>query len=419
MTRWHAGGRALTASAQISQYHKGCVYHFVMKLSHSLIAAALTSTLVLSACSNDDQPDDTATSTTEDGSGASGGASGDGADATGDAADQTGDTADETGDVADQTGDTAGETEDAAGETDDAGADEALTAALGIDEADTWAKDLLTTAMESTQLDGKEATELREKAFAGAELEAQRAAGLLEAVTGKPAEWDAEESPIDFQVLAISKSGERGPGLVLVQSIPEEGNPVLSLIARQKDREQFRIVWQGQMLSGTSIGEFERRSVGSGKFMLEEDEGLVASPKEVLDDLAEYLSFPHEGESPDIKTNGYAPAVREQAQQQANDVSVQADFTQTHELGDQQVHTLELADGSALTFAVLDRTSVFDVYDGMELTPPDSFWYFTRDRSITEEATLHTSAFVALHIPTDGQPEVIAAREQIVDSEGD
>jgi hypothetical protein len=79
---------------------------------------------------------------------------------------------------------------------------------------------------------------------------------------------------------------------------------------------------------------------------------------------------------------------------------------------------MELEDGSAMTFAVLDRTSVFDVYDGMELTPPDSFWYFTRDRSITEQAEMRTSVFVALHIPEDGDPALISAREQAVDASG-
>jgi hypothetical protein len=268
-----------------------------------------------------------------------------------------------------------------------------------IDEADAYAEELLTTAMESTQLDGNPAAKAREAAFAGAELEAQQAAGRLEAVTGKPPEWNAKESPVDFNVLSISRAGERGPGLILAQSVPESGNPVLYLMASQEDRSEYRIVWQAPMLPGTSIGTFERRSAGAPK-------------------VANYLSFPIEGENPDIKTNGYAPEVRVQAQEQADDVSVQAEFSQSHELGGQQVHTMELEDGSAMTFAVLDRTSVFDVYDGMELTPPDSFWYFTRDRSITEQAEMRTSVFVALHIPEDGDPTLISAREQAVDASG-
>lgn len=48
----------------------------------------------------------------------------------------------------------------------------------------------------------------------------------------------------------------------------------------------------------------------------------------------------------------------------------QASFRQTHAVRENALNTIELADGSALTFAVLDRRSTFRVRDGMELSPP-------------------------------------------------
>ncbi|UJH70654.1 hypothetical protein [Ornithinimicrobium sp. INDO-MA30-4] len=82
--------------------------------------------------------------------------------------------------------------------------------------------------------------------------------------------------------------------------------------------------------------------------------------------------------------------------------------------------TLYFEDGSGISFAILDRQSTFTVEDGMELTPPDTFTTFVGDNSINESANLETYVFVAVTLPaTEGAPEMIAAREQIIGASGE
>jgi hypothetical protein len=55
------------------------------------------------------------------------------------------------------------------------------------------------------------------------------------------------------------------------------------------------------------------------------------------------------------------------------------------------------------------------------LTPPDTFAVFADDAELTDEAVLRTSVFVALRVASedrDLKPEMIAAREQLVDAWG-
>lgn len=209
------------------------------------------------------------------------------------------------------------------------------------------------------------------------------------------------------------------PNVILVQTVPETGAPVLHLMTSPAGTEDFRITWSAQMLPGTDVGTFDRRSLGSP--VVRDDaqaDGLVQAPNSVLEELAESINYPATGQT-EVLTNDYAPQVRKAAATQAQDVSAQADFTESNSLSDSPVSTLLREDGSAITFAVLDRASTFEIKSGMELTAPEAFVALAGAESLSERATLDNQVFVAMVIPaTCGSPEMIAATEQMVGASG-
>lgn len=283
-------------------------------------------------------------------------------------------------------------------------------------EAEAIATDLLTKAAKVGNGDGKEIESDAKAAFRGNAYYAALASDELEEINGEPPTRDLITDPVEPTVLAISRDDADAPLLMLVQTVPDSGPPELYVMASPDTPENFRIVWWAPMLPGTDIGTFDRRSVGSP--ILRQGAGdLEQSPQKVFAALADSIDYPV-GEKFEVKSNGYAPAVREAADEQAGEVSEQAEFSESNELRT-RAYTFIREDGSAVSFAALKRETDFDVRDGMELTPPDSFLVFNDDEVITSRARLNTYVYVALAIPQDdSRPEMVAAREQLVSAVG-
>lgn len=375
-----------------------------MKLSRPLLAAALTSSLVLAACSGDENGStstNTPVTTTTDAVDATA------TETATDTADPT-DAAPATATPADSAQQTSGP--DAADDTQEP----EPSAAVSIEDAEEIAATLLTQAEESRFAEGDERDELIQETFNGPARLAARGATRLLSVTGEP---DGEAEEVEPVVLAISQDTGDDWKYIVAQTVPESGVPRLHLIGTAGPPENFRVIWEGEMLAGTEVGQFERRSVGSP--VLGEDSGLYFDPMAVQRQLGRVLDYPIIDSQPNLRTSGYAPEVRDQARSQASAVSEQAVFTQTHEVNEDRTITIELADGTAISFGVLERSSVFDVRGGMELTPPDTFLAFVNDSSITSRAEVDWLVFTAVHIGTDATaPTLIAVGEQIVDANG-
>ena len=84
--------------------------------------------------------------------------------------------------------------------------------------------------------------------------------------------------------------------------------------------------------------------------------------------------------------------------------------------------TLHFDDGSAFVMGTLLRDTQFRVDSGSELNPPDTFRVFQDTSVLTEEAVLRTMVFIGMRAPSadvEFKPEMIAAREQLVDAWGE
>lgn len=100
-------------------------------------------------------------------------------------------------------------------------------------------------------------------------------------------------------------------------------------------------------------------------------------------------------------------------------MAAQASLQETNSLTADDYWTLVQEDGSAVTFGVIDRETVFDVRSGSQLIAPEEFTTLGGAEVMTDSATLQTSVFVAMRLPTEaGPPELIAGRERIVGASG-
>ncbi|MGB5951118.1 MAG: hypothetical protein WBG57_01250 [Ornithinimicrobium sp.] len=359
-----------------------------MKHPRMAAIAALSSLVLVTACSNSEEEPAADSATSSEAS------AGDDSQATTDVEQETA-----------EPGDDAEETTEAEG-----------VGVIGIEQAEEIATDLLTSAAEVNNGSGEKIEAPAAAAYRGNTEVAALAADELEEVTGKPKKRDLDADPIEPNVLAISRDDGESPLLMLVQTVPDSGTPELYVMASPGAPERFRIVWSAPMLPGTDIGTFDRRSLGSP--ILREGKGdLPQSPVDLLEALGDYLDYPAR-DVLDVKTNGYAPQVRKAADSQAEAVSTQAEFTESNSVPE-RTYTFFREDGSAVTFAVLKRQSDFTVREGMELTPPEEYLVFDDEEAINTRARLYTNVFVAMTLPMASErPEMIAAREQLVDSEG-
>lgn len=379
-----------------------------MQFSRLTVAVSLSSALLVTACTGADDP----------GTGASTSAPSAPADdsaATSDAAASTG-----TGsaDAGSATTDAAASTDDASSTTVAMTTDEG-EAVLGVEEAEEVATRLLDARYEAYTAPGDRLRAAQQTAYMATARTATEAEVRLRSELGLAEDAPAEE--LEPNVLAISREDGELPQLLLVQSVPESGVPLLHLMeSRTGETEDFRIIWEASMLPGTELPTFDRRSVGTP--VLRSGQGdLVEVPREALKKLATFVSFPQPEEDPGYETNGYAEAVRAAAQEQADAVAAQAGLREKNWLVSEDVKTLMFEDGSAFVIGSLLRDTTFSVNSDAVLTPPQSFLVFGEDSELTDEAVLRTSVFIGMHLPAEGQdgpPSVIAAREQLIDAWG-
>lgn len=375
-----------------------------MKFSRMTAAVTLASALALTACSGGDTQNDDVTTPAA-------GATTDASTVT-DGGEQTDDAS-----ATSSTGDTTTATDDAAGSTEAMTTDEGQ-AALTVDQAEEVAATVLEARQASFKGDGDKVVEAQRKAYMGSARTAVEAADTLESVFGQP----AADATLEPNVLAISRDDGDLPLFLLVQTVPEDKVPVLHLLeSRTGEDKDFRIVWEAQMLPGTQVPTFDRRSVGTP--VLREGQGdLLAAPRDTLKELAAYISWPQPDDVPDYRTHGYSPAVRKAAEQQAAAVSEQATLREKNWLVSEDTKTLMFEDGSAFVVGTLLRDTTFTVNDNAVLTPPETFVTLAGDDEITDEAVLRTMVFVGMRVPTKDvelKPEMIAAREQLVEAWGD
>lgn len=288
------------------------------------------------------------------------------------------------------------------------------------------ARDILSRAFTAASQAGSDTgaqadrdTGARSIAYAGPALTAAGARARLDAVQPGLGGGSWALSPSQPGLLALSR-GFGWPRAMVAQTVPSGGSlPVLHLLTSPDALTPYRISISASMLPNSTVRRFDPLPQGSR--LVTDGAGLAVAPTALVTQYAGALSFPaHSVPNPAYAADPFAEQVRQNAAAQARSVTVQAGFTQRHEVVPGSTCAVEQAGGGALVFSVLKRTDTFDVKKGQSLTAPKEFTALVPGRArITSKATMTTLEFVVFGVPAGrGPATLVAASEQLVAAAG-
>ncbi|HET7303817.1 MAG TPA: hypothetical protein VFJ12_04595 [Segeticoccus sp.] len=280
--------------------------------------------------------------------------------------------------------------------------------------------DAVSRAGDAVRARGSDARAARTKAFTGPALRATKADAKLAHVSPTLAPDNPALSSQQPTPLAVSQGSP--PGLLVLQSGAGQGAlPRLQLVRSDAAGKSWKVAEAATMLPGTEVAPFAALADGSPTPPADQRSGLSVAPDTLLQQYAASLAYPRKPvNDPPFTGDHFGNRVRESARSQAQETEAYATFRQEHQVLPDDTHVVKQQDGSALVFAVLERTDTFTVADGRTLNAPKSFTAFEpKQDKINDRAQMTTLEFVVLQVPRGtGRASVIAASEHLVGARG-
>lgn len=286
------------------------------------------------------------------------------------------------------------------------------TPAVAPTAAASMATSLLSAAA-SAQDDATETGKAaRAKVYSGPALEAADARATVLAAQSAKDRAAAELAADQVKVLGISPESDLPAQVIAQTTLKQSGATVLALLVGDQHGQNFRIAALTPMVEGASLEALDPTSEGSG--VIGDATGLVAAPKQVAQDWADSVAYPDPAKSTLVADDPWSALLRKDAAAQAAALDPQGLFVQKHEPAG-VLGGLRLKGGvGAVVFAHLTRTDDIALQKPSKMTPPKDVTALTGIKTITTEAQLVSSEFVAFVIPQTGQVRLIGARDQLI-----
>jgi hypothetical protein len=244
-------------------------------------------------------------------------------------------------------------------------------------------------------------------AFTGVALRTAPARYAVEKSTHPDADDTGEAlQPPPAPAEIIRTVGPQFPRTILTVSPAEdEATRELGVLVSSGVTDPYRVDSRVRLLPGTSIPD----TSPAGAAVLSPTAtsgGLSTSPTAALQDYAALLQTGTSGGTRFV-ADPVVQSIRDNAKQQAAQVSKIASFRQTHTLTKDTIHVIATRDGGALVVGALQRVDTFTVKKGKgHLAPPAAYRALAGITKITTSATVRTVEVVALVIPPSGGGDV-------------
>lgn len=246
-------------------------------------------------------------------------------------------------------------------------------------------------------------------AFTGVALRTAASRYAVEASMESPDERDTGEAlqPPPPPTRVIRTMGAAFPRLILTVSPAEDENTrELAVLSSGSVLDPYKVASRVRLLPGVVVPDV----APAGAAVLSatgRDGRLSVSPVDALRDYATLLQTGKSGGTT-FADDPVVISVRDNAKQQASQVSKIASFRQTHALTKDQVHVVATRDGGAVVIGALERVDTFTVKKGKgHLAPPAAYKALAGGvTKITKSALVTTVEIVALVIPPDGEGAV-------------
>jgi hypothetical protein len=246
-------------------------------------------------------------------------------------------------------------------------------------------------------------------AFTGVALRTAASRYAVEASMESPGERDSGEAlqPPPPPTRVVRTVGAAFPRLILtVAPAEDETTRELAVLSSSGVLDPYKVASRVRLLPGVAVPEF----APAGAAVLSASGGdrqLSVSPVDALRDYATLLQTGKSGGTT-FAADPVVVSVRDNAKQQASQVSKIASFRQTHAATKDAVHVIATRDGGAIVIGALERVDTFTVKKGKgHLAPPAAYKALAGGvTKITKSALVTTVEVVALVIPPAGEGAV-------------
>ncbi|MDN5795815.1 MAG: hypothetical protein L0H79_08705 [Intrasporangium sp.] len=288
------------------------------------------------------------------------------------------------------------------------------TPAVAPTQAASVATSLVTVASTSQGDASAAGDAARAKVFQGPALEAADARAKVLAAGSANQRADAQLDT-DVTVLGISRESDSRSEILARTSLKKSNAPVLVLLVGDQNGQNAKIAAMAPLVEDATLDALDPVSEGSA--LVDTGAGLVAKPADVSAAWAGSVAFPDPRSSELIAEDPWSNGLRKDAAAQSKALGAQGVFAQTHDPTD-ILGGLRLKGGSgAVVFAHLKRLDTIALHKPTKLTPSKEVTALSGIKTITTEAQLTSSEFIAFVVPASGQARVVAARDQLIAAE--
>lgn len=265
---------------------------------------------------------------------------------------------------------------------------------------------------------GKAGDAARAKVLAGDALTVANAAAARGVAAPPPETLQIPPEP----TLLGQSQGREWPRAILAATLDESTNvQFLHVMVSTAPAEPFRIVSAVAMLAGSELPAVAAPSEGAPMLATTAKEGLPGSPEEVVKAYAAALAHPAPKASALVTTTDpFAVALKASAAKQSKQLGALGTLTQTHTPDLKGAVSFRLADGGAVTFALMRRTDTYKASaKTKELTLPADLADVAGKKKVTSAAEFISLEPIAMVLPpTSGAAVAIAASDLLVSGKG-
>lgn len=293
------------------------------------------------------------------------------------------------------------------------------TAPLDPDGATAIATRLLTEADTPAEGDAAAQKAARARLYTGdalalAEARAQRAAPAKQSV-------DTALATGPVPTVVAQSQGRDWPRAILAATLDADTNTqYLHVMLSEEPDQPFRIAASVPMFAGAELPAVGNEATGAPLLATKATEGLATSPEKAVAAYAAAIAQPKGKPSTAVEaTDPFATGLRSAAATQAKSLGKLATLSQVHDPRLEKAITFRLADGGAVTFALMQRTDTVTVRPtAKELVLPKAYADLVKKKKVTKTLVLNNLEALVVLVPTTGAATVIGADELLVSGRG-
>jgi hypothetical protein len=268
-------------------------------------------------------------------------------------------------------------------------------------------------AAASDTKDPKAAAAARAEVLTGDALTLANAEAARAVPSGETPELAPEPTP----TIVAQSQGRQWPRAILASTLDEATNTQwLHVMTSTTPDEPFHIAASVPMFGGAELPALGEKLAGAPLLKTADKNGLPVSPAGAVTAYAAAVAQPKGKATDAVSTDDkFATGLRTAAATQAKALGALGTLRQTHTPKLDDAISFRLADGGAVTFAMMQRTDAFTPKKGAkELVLPPEYAKLVGTPKVTKSLVLNNLEPVVVVQPKTGQAKVIGASDLLV-----